>query len=126
MPIQKIKVGYAKFDILPFPGKEDYLFEEDDDLDDDLDDEFSKSGDQGETNYSKHIIYYDPNQVATEHVNTIMHEIGHCITYVFGMKFKKDSDEEYFVNAFTNGLVTVFNDNPELLKWMLEHLEEKK
>ena len=60
--------------------------------------------------------------------NTVIHEIMHGIAYQYGMlkTLEKVNDgEEKVVNTMTNGLMTVFVDNPWLLDYLKETIENE-
>jgi hypothetical protein len=63
---------------------------------------------------------FDEDMVDSEIANTLIHEILHGITHVFGVKFRDSEQEEDVVNSFGGGLATLFQDNKELLVWLLE------
>ncbi len=49
-------------------------------------------------------------------VDTVLHEINHCIYRCAGLG--KAAPEETAVTAMATGLTQVFRDNPKLLKWL--------
>lgn len=52
--------------------------------------------------------------------NVVLHEILHAVSHVFSIYPDDDEsgEEERAVNAFANGLMTVFRDNPALLDYL--------
>lgn len=55
-------------------------------------------------------------------VDTVMHEIGHAIYWVFGIF--DDDKEERVVSTFSTGWLTVHRDNPWLARWISETLSD--
>lgn len=75
----------------------------------------------GLTDFEQQKIKYKADLKPNDVVNTIIHEILHCINFHFGMKHTQAQSskmEEQFVDCAANGLTTVFRDNPELLTWI--------
>jgi len=58
--------------------------------------------------------------------NTLLHEILHGIVYQWGLDSELDDKEERIVNTITNGLTTVFVDNPWILSFIKHKVEEEK
>lgn len=61
--------------------------------------------------------------------NTVIHEIMHGIAYQYGMLKtldKVNDGEEKIVNTMTNGLMTVFVDNPWLLDYLKDTIENER
>ena len=52
-------------------------------------------------------------------VNTVIHEILHGIVYQYGLD--PIDNEEKIVNTLSNGLTTVFVDNPWLINYIKKH-----
>lgn len=50
--------------------------------------------------------------------NTLLHETFHAIYWHQGMQESNGKDEEYIVNTMANGLMTVMNDNPQLMEYL--------
>ena len=70
-----------------------------------------------------------------ELANTVIHEILHGVAYQYGLvedfsiadktcKIEDGSHEEKIVNAFSNGLMQVFVDNPWLLDWVQDRITQ--
>jgi len=55
-------------------------------------------------------------------VNTVLHEIMHGIIYQYGLVETLGEKEEVTVNTITNGLTTVFKDNPWLVDYIKKHI----
>ena len=49
-------------------------------------------------------------------VDTFLHELGHALYWVFGLK--SEDDEERTGSTMSSGWVTVYRDNPWLAKWI--------
>lgn len=77
---------------------------------------------RGEFHAEESEIDYDTGLSDQEKVNTILHELGHAIVHTFGIKFKDDDQEEEIVNSMASGYMTVFRDNPALVKWIVDVL----
>lgn len=109
IPFNKIKVLYSTYDIVPLEERQANLREI-----------------FGQFHAKEQVIEYDSTLKNAEKINTIMHEIGHAIFHTMGIKSSNDSDEEVFVNSFTAGLITVFRDNPTLLQWICDNINEEE
>ena len=55
-------------------------------------------------------------------MNTVLHEIMHGIIYQYGLVETLGEKEEVTVNTITNGLTTVFKDNPWLVDYIKKHI----
>jgi hypothetical protein len=53
-------------------------------------------------------------------VNTVQHEITHCINYVYGVD--DDSTEEQVTTQHTNGQIAFWLDNPKAFAWLARSL----
>lgn len=108
MKIKEFKIGYLKFKLLP------------------VNREYSEeNGFLGITDFDNQIIKYKDTLVGSELVNTIIHELLHCCTMYFGQREMLGSRiEERFVNCMANGLTTLLQDNPELLKVIAENIKK--
>lgn len=104
----KVKIGYSTFKI---QSKNSKWKEKNDAV--------------GLCTVDKSLIEYCAEQTESELVNTILHEILHAVIYIFDIEFGSDSKEEYFVRKMTNGLHTLFVDNPELLSWLIQECKTK-
>ena len=58
-------------------------------------------------------------------VNTLMHEILHGIIYQYGIVEVLGDKEEHIVNTISNGLTTVFVDNPWLTDYIKKYTPHK-
>ena len=70
------------------------------------------------------IIGIDPEQDEFGLKDTFLHEIMHGILWQQGYDHKYPL-EESFVRPLATGLITVFQDNPDLAKWLIKHIKEK-
>ena len=70
-----------------------------------------------------HIRIEDPMLDKYQHLNTLLHEINHAIWWAYTIS--EDDNEERIVTAFANGWAQVFRDNPKILKFITEVLNEK-
>ena len=109
LPAKYIKIGYGKYKLQ-------------------LWDKLTASSNEayGEFFERQMAIGIDTNQTGVQLVNTLLHEIMHGIIYQYGMKLDGDADhrEETLVNVITNGMTTVYSDNPWLLPWMNQQLNK--
>ena len=101
-----IKIGYRnyKFDIWP--------------------DSFASTEDaEGEFFAKEGKIGIKGSTIDSAHgANTVLHEVLHAISYQYAITNILEKDkEEKFVNAFANGLMAVFVDNP----WLLDYFKSK-
>jgi hypothetical protein len=103
LPFDEVKIGYIKAKVNAVRGRD-----------------AEKREIFGEFFSKQHEIDYDEDMVDSEIANTLIHEILHGITHVFGVKFRDSEQEEDVVNSFGGGLATLFQDNKELLVWLLE------
>lgn len=57
-------------------------------------------------------------------LNTVQHEVTHCINWVYGVT--DDSTEEQFTTQHSNGQIEVWMRNPRLLNWITRSLRAIK
>ena len=69
------------------------------------------------------IIGYTEEEKGVSHANTILHELFHAIIYQWYIDLDEKMDE-VVVNGLTNGLTTVFVDNPELMDYLKLKIKE--
>ena len=69
------------------------------------------------------VLGYNQEEKGVSHANTILHEIMHGIVYQWNMDLD-ERVEESIVNSLTNGLTTVFVDNPQLLDYLRLKIKE--
>ena len=69
------------------------------------------------------IIGYTDEEKGVSHANTILHEILHAVVYQWKIELG-EKEEETLVNSLTNGLVTVFVDNPDLMDYLKIKIKE--
>ena len=69
------------------------------------------------------VIGYTEEEKGVSHANTILHEIFHSIIYQWNIDLDEKM-EEIVVNGLTNGLTTVFVDNPELMDYLKLKIKE--
>ena len=78
----------------------------------------------GAVDHKKGEIYISQGLVGPDYVETLLHEVGHCICDVWGIGDSSDSEktidisEEDMVRRTYSGLTTVFVDN----RWLLKHI----
>ena len=69
------------------------------------------------------IIGYTTDEKGVSHANTLLHEILHAIVYQWNIELE-EKEEEKLVNSLTNGLTTVFVDNPKLMDYLKDKIKE--
>ena len=108
LPETTIKIGYTKYEIQVW-------------------DKMTATSNEayGEFFERQMAIGIDTNQNGIQLVNTFLHEIMHGVIYQYGMKLDGDADqrEETLVNVITNGMTSVYVDNPWLLPWIQQQLK---
>jgi hypothetical protein len=77
------------------------------------------------------VIKLAKDQRPSEELNTLIHEILHAITYIYGLNndagpFKKTQVEEQVVAVMANGLQQILRDNPHLLAYVNKQLGADK
>lgn len=72
------------------------------------------------------IIAISSEEEGISQANTLIHEILHGIVYQWGLELDLDTKEEKVVNALSNGLSTVFMDNPWLINFIKHKVEEER
>ena len=77
---------------------------------------------QGQFFSKEGVIGYVTTEQGVSHANTIMHEIMHAIIYQWNIELG-DKEEEHLVSALSNGLTTVFVDNPKLMDYLKEKIK---
>lgn len=78
----------------------------------------------GEHDGNQGVIRLDANLDPMKAVNTMLHELLHAVWLAFNVPDKKAVEEEV-VGPVSNGLVTVFRDNPALVAWIAKTLEDR-
>lgn len=61
---------------------------------------------------------------ASETIDTLIHEILHCVVRAMDVDFKDKQEEEDAVIKISTGLVTVLKDNPDVLKYVYKQLQK--
>lgn len=76
---------------------------------------------EGEFFPKEHKIGVRANDLNTTHgANTVLHEVLHGVVYQYGLHDVVKDGEERIVNTLSNGLMSVFVDNP----WFLDYLKQ--
>ena len=78
---------------------------------------------QGQFFAKEGIIGYTAEEKGVSHANTLLHEILHAIVYQWNLELE-EKEEEKLVNSLTNGLTTVFVDNPKLMDYLKDKIKE--
>ena len=106
----KVKVGYQNIDIVHEKAS------------------FSKPSDAyGEFDHRKNSISIQEDLTKIDYACTLLHEILHAVVYYnsltqSGQPLDNENKEEIVVNSITNGLMSVFKDNPKILKELEQHI----
>ena len=87
-------------------------------IDTELDHELAGNHRYGEINYTLRRIALSTKFLDEEKRDTLMHEVVHAITKHMGIDW--GDEDEQLTRQLTNGLMMVFNDNPDLLKLLAE------
>jgi len=96
-----IKIGYADFEI----KETKYLASDGEDAP------------CGETYRQKHLIRLNTEFNECEASATFIHELLHAVSYIFSVPFTNEAEEGKVITSLSNGLTTVFRDNPLLIDW---------
>lgn len=78
---------------------------------------------QGQFFSKEGVIGYTSDEEGVSHANTILHEIIHGVIYQWNIDVGEK--EEAIVNGITNGLTTVFVDNPDLMGYLKNKILEE-
>ena len=78
---------------------------------------------QGQFFSKEGVIGYVTTEKGVSHANTILHEIMHAVIYQWNIELD-EKVEELVVNGLSNGLTTVFVDNPKLMDYFKEKIKE--
>ena len=78
---------------------------------------------QGQFFSKEGVIGYTVEEKGVSHANTLLHECLHAIIYQWNIELS-EKEEEHFVSALSNGLTTVFVDNPKLMDYLKEKIKE--
>ena len=99
---KKIKIGHADYKIRHVSKKSNG----------------AKLKDLGECDYVNQVITLFGNQAPSELSDSLCHEIFHGLIQTFNIPFKNAREEEKYVRHFTGMMITLFKDNPELLRYL--------
>jgi|TARA_B100000900_G_C20255991_1_gene583970 hypothetical protein len=69
------------------------------------------------------VIGYAKDEKGVSHANTILHELIHAIVYQWNIELE-DKVEETIATSLSNGLITIFVDNPKLLDYLKDKIKE--
>ena len=78
---------------------------------------------QGQFFSKEGVIGYVTTEKGVSHANTILHEVMHAVIYQWNIEMD-EKVEELVVNGLSNGLTTVFVDNPKLMDYFKEKIKE--
>ena len=68
----------------------------------------------GLCHYDRHLINIIEGQPAIGERNTVFHEVMHMTEYGMGLEMTEKQ-----ITVLTNGLIAVFEDNPEFAKYVI-------
>ena len=74
--------------------------------------------DYGECDFEKQLITMWGRQPTKELADTLIHEALHGMIRTNNIKFRSSREEEKYVRHFTGIVITLLQDNPELLKYL--------
>jgi hypothetical protein len=114
--MKKIKVGYSDVKIQYVGKKEDSKWCKDH---------------HGEFVPETSVIKLAKEQRPSEELNTLIHEILHAITYIYGLNndagpLKKSQVEEQVVAVMANGIQQIIRDNPSFLAYVNKQIGADK
>lgn len=69
-------------------------------------------------------IYLRDNLPLQLAVNVVVHEVTHCINWVYGVN--DESTEEQFTNQHATGEIDVFLHNPRYMEWVMRQVRRMK
>jgi len=78
---------------------------------------------QGQFFQKEGIIGYVASEKGVCHANTLLHELMHAIIYQWNIELD-EKKEENLVNTLSNGLTTIFVDNPDLMDYLKTKIKE--
>ena len=78
---------------------------------------------QGQFFSKEGVIGYVTTEKGVSHANTILHEVMHAVIQQWNIELD-EKVEELVVNGLSNGLTTVFVDNPKLMDYFKEKIKE--
>ena len=108
---KKVKVGYKTYKIKEWESAED-----------------RHSHSLGAARHHEAEIFIDTHSVnETEVVNTMLHEILHCISWTYGLQadFGSQEFEEKIVNTVANGLIETMQSNKDVFQFILDNCDGK-
>lgn len=107
-----VKIGYQYYEVKKVSDGEHFLKNMDGEV-------------FGMTDYKRATIYIDDQVNEVDEANTLLHEILHAVHFNHGYGCKNAQPEwtdENFVTSGANGLCQVFQDNPELVGYLMINL----
>lgn len=84
--------------------------------------EAAEAGNYGSWHETSLTICIDLDRPPLKVVDTVIHEVGHALWWVY--RLRRKDDQERIVAALATGWTQVWRDNPELLGWMAAMLKE--
>ena len=83
--------------------------------------------DAGFTHVHGNLISITTGMKPKQQACTLLHEVLHAVFAEMGMHNSPIKDgEEYIVECFSNGLIQIIRDNPELIAFLQESLNGRK
>ncbi|VBI24581.1 hypothetical protein [Burkholderia pseudomallei] len=70
-------------------------------------------------------IYITPGMAPLDEADTLLHEVMHAIRFQLLREYGEEVEEDY-VTSLATGLIHVFRDNPELLRWIAATIKHDK
>lgn len=117
----KVKVGYLEYEV----EVKDKVFEYKDYLVDEVQERNGNptSFNHGVCDTLQSKIILAKNDDKQKEVNTFLHECLHMIFYAYGCDEDKDTEEKV-INITANGLIELFQRNPEVLNYLYKNIKE--
>jgi predicted SprT family Zn-dependent metalloprotease len=78
----------------------------------------------GETNFDTATIAVKLGLKPFDLKDTVLHETCHAILHGHS-RVRTVEEEEWYVNTLSTALIGVFQDNPELARWLVEQIPKK-
>lgn len=100
-PPGTVKVGYVDYEVSAWDSKEAHI-----------------ANRYGETDRLKRKIRIDTEHSPHQIGETLLHEILHCIFEMWDLPHMSRDEEEKIVRRLSNGLATVWRDNPDVFAWI--------
>jgi hypothetical protein len=78
----------------------------------------------GETNFDNATITVRYGLTPFDFKDTVLHEACHALLHGHS-RVRTVEEEEWYVNTLSTGLIGLFQDNPDLARWLVEQIPKK-